>query len=158
MRTLLIVVVLFFMVGEAEARRRNKCRNWGTRNRGQSGYSAPQQSVVVPPKEEGSTDEQRMLQLVNNFRAQHGRGPVELTDQYNSDGWAQSMASRGRMHHANNFYGAASENVAMNSSPSPDRFFRQWVNSSGHRANMLNGRWRFLDYGQVGGYACQRFR
>jgi len=80
---------------------------------------------------------------LNGFRAAHGRS--ELRSDSNlaalALGHAQDMARREQMDHSGFMTqrgpaGARAENVAYGCDDSPC-VIRQWVNSSGHRANML---------------------
>jgi uncharacterized protein YkwD len=80
---------------------------------------------------------------LNGFRAAHGRSTLHSDSNLESlaRGHAQNMARREAMDHSGFMTergpaGARAENVAYGCNDSPC-VIRQWVNSSGHRANML---------------------
>jgi uncharacterized protein YkwD len=80
---------------------------------------------------------------LNGFRAAHGRSTLSSDSGLESLArrHAQDMALRERMDHSGFMSqrgpaGARAENVAYGCTDSPC-VIRQWVNSSGHRANML---------------------
>jgi uncharacterized protein YkwD len=80
---------------------------------------------------------------LNGFRAAHGRSALRSDSNLESlaRGHAQNMAQREAMDHSGFMTergpaGARAENVAYGCNDNPC-VIRQWVNSSGHRANML---------------------
>jgi uncharacterized protein YkwD len=80
---------------------------------------------------------------LNGFRAAHGRATLRTDSNLESlaRGHAENMARREAMDHSGFMTqrgpaGARAENVAYGCNDSPC-VIRQWVNSSGHRANML---------------------
>lgn len=105
-------------------------------------------------------EERYFLRLINNYRAQYGRGPLRLTKTLGAAAehhsvdmasrnyfshtlsggvtWSQNIANHGYTY---NTYKA--ENIAAGSSASTQTF-NQWKNSSGHRANMLNGNFKAI--------------
>jgi uncharacterized protein YkwD len=80
---------------------------------------------------------------LNGFRAQHGRAPLTSDGKLTSmaQAHAADMARRDQLDH-NGFMefrgprGARAENVALGCKDTAC-VIQQWVNSSGHRANML---------------------
>ncbi len=98
---------------------------------------------------------QRILQQTNEFRAQNGLRPLALMPRLNSiaQGWSERMATTGDFRHNPTFtasypsgWSSAGENIAAGQSP--DDVVRSWINSPGHRANLLG------DYNSIGiGYA-----
>lgn len=98
-------------------------------------------------------EEAYMLQLINNFRAQNGLGPVTLSSTLTAaaDYHSADMANRNYFSHdlpgigswsqniSNHGYsgGTRAENIAAGNAGA-QATFDQWVNSPGHRANMLN--------------------
>lgn len=79
--------------------------------------------------------EQNLIDLTNAERARHGLGPLRL------DAWllksarshAGWMARTGKMVHTS---AAVAENIALGQQTSAEAV-RSWMNSTGHRANML---------------------
>ncbi|WP_341952956.1 cell wall-binding repeat-containing protein [Salinibacterium sp. TMP30] len=96
--------------------------------------------------------ENTILSLVNQARAAEGLGPLKLNAAMSSvsTAWANKMASNGSMTHNPYFssqipsgWSKAAENVARGFS-SPTAVHNGWMNSSGHRANILG------DYTDIG--------
>ncbi len=95
----------------------------------------------------------RMLELVNNFRAENNLQPVQLNERLNQSAFDHSldMGTQNYFDHTgldgSNFSqravksgyegSPAGENIAAGNF-SPDDTFEQWKNSPGHRRNMLN--------------------
>jgi len=101
----------------------------------------------------------RLLTLINQTRVAHGLQPLALYDPLSSQAysWAYSMASRNTLSHDSSFFAEsarvcsvsmARENVAM-SSTSADSMFRMYMNSSGHRANILSADTQFIGIATV---------
>jgi uncharacterized protein YkwD len=98
--------------------------------------------------------------LINQTRAQHGRSQLgmnlELTRK--AQGWAENLASRCTLQHSNLASGvtynwrALGENVGYGGSIS--QVHNAYMNSSGHRANILDGRWNYMGTGVA--YGCGR--
>lgn len=126
--------------------------------------------------------ERSMLAATNNFRAQNGLPPLQYKRelQWSARKWSESMAATGRISH-NGFpttrnqtivleFPASNikvhgENVAWFSGYKPEDFGEffvgLWINSAGHRANMLRN-WRYVGMGYArdskgGHYATQNF-
>ncbi|MCO5294778.1 MAG: CAP domain-containing protein [Homoserinimonas sp.] len=96
--------------------------------------------------------ESTILALVNKDRAANGRGPLKLNSAMNAVAlaWANQMAANGAMTHNPNYssqipggWSRAAENVAQGFG-SPTAVHNGWMNSSGHRANILG------DYTDIG--------
>jgi uncharacterized protein YkwD len=114
--------------------------------------------------------EQEVLRLCNIERARNGLHPLVLNEQLNHAARNHScnMASCGTMSHGLNGSFASrsqacgytgspcSENVAMGAG-SPAAVVNMWMNSSGHRANILSGGVNELGVGASGGYWTQVF-
>ena len=88
----------------------------------------------------------RVLQLVNQYRAQYGRGPLRMDatlNQWSSDhcSW---MAGSG-LRHGNYPCG---ENIAMGQS-GPDEVMQDWMNSPGHRANILDSQYTRMGIARI---------
>ena len=93
-----------------------------------------------------------ILSLVNEARAANNLGPLQLNSSISSvaQAWANQMAANGQMTHNPNYstqipsgWSRAGENVA-HGYPSPSATHNAWMNSAGHRANILG------DYTDIG--------
>lgn len=98
-------------------------------------------------------EEAYFLQLINNFRAQNGLGPVTLsatltaaadyhsTDMANRNYFSHDLPGIGswvdNIRNAGYSGGTIAENIAAGNG-SAQATFEQWANSAGHRANVLN--------------------
>ena len=91
--------------------------------------------------------EAELVQYTNEYRAQHRKPPLKVSQSLMGTARLQSwyMTSRGMKHGFTR--GWSAENIAQGQ-PSPRAVVNTWINSSGHRANML-GNWRTIG---VGGY------
>lgn len=135
----------------------------------------PGQSLAIPQLDQGvSAFESEVIRLVNEARAQNGLKPLsanwELSRvaRYKS----QDMVDRRYFSHTSPTYGTpfqmiksfgltyrtAGENIAYGQS-SPQAVFNAWMNSSGHRANILNSSYTKIGVGYVpsGHYWTQLF-
>ncbi len=114
--------------------------------------------------------QQRLLLLMNQERSSRGLRPLALAacgDAY-ADRWASSMARRGVMEHQalRPILGACrargvAENVAFGN-VTADRMMQMWMNSPGHRANILRPEMTHIGIGsamRADGrvYGCQVF-
>jgi len=115
---------------------------------------------------EPSAYEKEVLALVNEERAQHGLQPLKLSDSLSSVAHtkAQDMADNGYFNHTSPTYGspfdmmkqfdisyrAAAENIAAGQR-SPEAVVEAWMNSAGHRKNILNPDYTHLGNGYVEG-------
>jgi uncharacterized protein YkwD len=101
----------------------------------------------LKPKPVGSPYEIEVARLVNLERAARGLQPLKISGRLMLDarGWSQNQASRRRMYHSRMGYG---ENVAYGQS-SPREVMTAWMNSRGHRNNILNSRYTTIGVGAV---------
>ena len=130
-------------------------------NNGTVSFDYGQASVLTA----GSTaDEQRILELVNSARANAGCPALTIDNRLTVAALDHSrdMANRGYFEHvspdgitpwarmtaAGYNYSAAGENIAAGYS-STDAVFNGWMNSSGHRANILNCSFRNMGLSMV---------
>jgi len=112
-------------------------------------------------------EERYFLKLINDYRAQNGRGPLRLTKTLGAaaDHHSVDMASKNYFSHtlaggitwsqniSNHGYTYSTykaENIAAGSATSTATF-TQWKNSSGHRANMLNANFTAIGIGRAYG-------
>lgn len=116
--------------------------------------------------------EQQVLNLVNKERQKHGLQPVKLDSKLNAASLDHSkdMQARNFFSHqspiagkrdfwqrAQNFGTTAnSENIAMGQQ-TPQKVVEGWMNSSGHRRNILSPRATRMGIGRVGNYWTQMF-
>jgi uncharacterized YkwD family protein/spore coat assembly protein SafA len=118
--------------------------------------------------------EKEVVRLVNEIRGQYGLAP--LTENWELSRVAryksQDMHDKGYFSHTSPTYGSpftmiknfglsyrtAGENIAMGYGD-PQAVMRGWMNSSGHRANILNGAFTQIGVGYVadGNYWTQMF-
>jgi uncharacterized protein YkwD len=105
---------------------------------------------------QGTADQQRFLELINEHREQNGLGPVELSDELSQamTDHAQDMDQAGRMYHSDESGGKIAgggtmENVAQGQQ-SVDEVFQAWMESPGHNKNMLDPNITEIGLGHVG--------
>lgn len=70
---------------------------------------------------------------------------------------ADAQARSGRMFHSGNLAGARAENVAAGQT-SDDQVSTDWMNSPGHRTNILNGSFTKIGVGRSGNYWVVQFQ
>lgn len=92
--------------------------------------------------------EAAIVQYTNEYRTRHGKPPLKASRKLMHTARMQSwhMTRRGMAHGFTS--GWSAENIAQGQSDARDAV-NAWINSSGHRANML-GNWTHIG---VGGYA-----
>ena len=135
----------------------------------------PGQAINIPTLDSGVTSfEQEVIRLVNEIRAENGLKALtydwELSRvaRYKS----QDMKDNKYFSHTSPVYGtpfqmiknfgisyrSAGENIAKGYSP-PQAVVNGWMNSSGHRANILNANYTHIGVGYVAGgnYWTQMF-
>lgn len=132
-----------------------------------SSSHTPDASFVTAAGYCADADERYFLKLINDYRAQNGRGPLRLTKTLGAaaDHHSVDMASKNYFSHtlsggvtwsqniANHGYTYSTykaENIAAGSATATATF-TQWKNSSGHRANMLNGNFTAIGIGRAYG-------
>jgi len=93
--------------------------------------------------------EKEVIRITNAERTSRGLQPLEVTPALMNDAraWSGVQASRGRMFHSKMGHG---ENVAVNYN-TPQSVMTAWMNSPGHRRNILNARYRYIGVGGVEG-------
>lgn len=146
--------------------------------------AAPAQPAPTPqppaeqPKQEQpgysvSAFEQKVVELTNAERAKHGLSPLQLDTELSKVAREKSkdMKQNNYFSHTSPTYGSpfdmmrqfgisyrtAGENIAMGQR-SPEEVVTAWMNSQGHRANILNGNFTHIGVGHVeGNYWTQMF-
>ena len=133
--------------------------------------TAPPQTQPPPPS--GGSAEQQVLNLVNAERANAGCGAVSFNGQLNAAALAhsQDMSANGYFSHtglngsqpwdraeaAGYSYRSIGENIAQGYG-SAEAVMNGWMNSSGHRANILNCDFTEMGIGRASGnYWTQLF-
>jgi uncharacterized protein YkwD len=134
----------------------------------------PLTAATAPPAPSGGSAEQQVLDLVNAERANAGCGPVSFNGQLNAAalGHSQDMSANGYFSHtgldgsqpwdravaAGYSYQSIGENIAQGY-PSASAVMTGWMNSSGHRANIVNCGFTEMGLGLVtqGNYWTQLF-
>ena len=113
-----------------------------------------------------STEAEAVLNLVNQERAKQGLKPLTLSDKLTSiaNTKAADMRDKNYFSHTSPTYGSpfdmlhefgvsyssAGENIAAGQK-TPEQVMNDWMNSSGHRANILNKNYTELGVGYVTG-------
>lgn len=129
--------------------------------------SAPSDVDADPAPNLGSgygAFEAEVFRLTNEFRVQNGRDPLKIDARLNesAEAHSQNMAdlnffshtgrdgSRAgdRMEDAGYDWRGWGENIAAGQK-TPEQVVQAWINSSGHRANMLNSNWEEIGVGYV---------
>lgn len=129
------------------------------------GMIYPNQTITIPSNQNLSGYESQVLALTNQERAKQGLQPCTGTDaNLNRSARAKSedMAANNYFAHDSPTYGdpfammrnfgvqysSAGENIAMGQ-PTPEAVVAAWMNSPGHRANIMNGSFTHLGIGYV---------
>lgn len=111
--------------------------------------------------------EESLLTYINNYRAQHGLGPLSFDSRLTTiaEGHSRHMCEKDSLNH-DNFEGRFNksgkhlcvENVGWNSL-TPESQFKGWKNSKGHNANMLHKKIKSAGISRTGAYvtffACE---
>ena len=129
---------------------------------------APQQTQTL------NAYELEVVRLINEIRAQYGLGELKVNTELSRVARikSQDMHDKGYFSHTSPTYGSpfdmmkqfgikyrtAGENIAMGYR-SPQSVVNGWMNSPGHRANILNGSFKEIGMGYVesGNYWTQMF-
>ncbi|PKR76993.1 hypothetical protein CEY16_13825 [Halalkalibacillus sediminis] len=123
-----------------------------------------QQQVEEPAASDVHAYEQQVAELVNQERQKHGLQPVELSSELSNVARdkSQDMATNNYFSHQSPTYGSpfdmmqaygidyrtAGENIAKGQR-SPEQVMNGWMNSEGHRANILNENFTHIGVGYV---------
>jgi len=134
------------------------------------------QPVATPAKQSDkaqvSNFAKQVAELVNKERAKAGLGPVQLDGALSNVALAKAtdMSNNNYFDHTSPTYGSpfdmmkkygisfmtAGENIAMGQR-SPEEVMTQWMNSEGHRQNIMNPAFTKIGVGFTNGYWVQEF-
>ena len=136
---------------------------------------APEPTVQTPATStQVSAYEQKVVELTNQERAKYGLKPLALDTELSKVAREKShdMQSKGYFDHTSPTYGspfdmmkqfgityrAAGENIAMGQR-TPEEVVKAWMNSEGHRKNILNSSYTHIGVGHIaeGNYWTQMF-
>ena len=135
---------------------------------------AEQTKEAAPASSEVSAYEKKVLELTNQERAKAGVPALKLDEELSKVAREKSrdMQSKGYFDHNSPTYGSpfdmmkqfgisyttAGENIAMGQQ-SPEEVVQAWMNSEGHRKNIMNANFTHLGVGHVadGNYWTQMF-
>ncbi|OMP66758.1 CAP domain-containing protein [Domibacillus epiphyticus] len=140
---------------------------------------APQQTEAKPqPAQQQQTAgsvsafEQQVFELVNQERAKQGVKPLQLDTKLSDVARAKSkdMKDKGYFSHQSPTYGSpfdmmkqfgityktAGENIAKGQQ-TPEEVMKAWMNSDGHRKNILSADFTHIGVGYVDGHWTQMF-
>lgn len=103
-----------------------------------------------------------IVRLTNEYRQENGLASLKCDDDLveGAQAWADAMRREGKLEHQSGYY---AENVAwIGAEAQPDRLVRAWIDSPGHRQNMLNREAEYMGAGWSyekgkGTYGVQRF-
>ncbi|WP_372663450.1 CAP domain-containing protein [Cohnella sp.] len=126
---------------------------------------SPDHPITIPANESMAGYEQQVLQLTNQKRQEAGLSPCAGNDSNlnrSARAKSQDMASNNYFSHESPTYGdpfammrnfgvqyqSAGENIAMGQ-PTPQEVVTAWMNSPGHRKNIMNGSFTHLGVGYV---------
>ncbi|WP_208588287.1 SafA/ExsA family spore coat assembly protein [Gracilibacillus suaedae] len=134
----------------------------------------PNQKVTIPTKDEIKAIEHQVIQYTNQEREKYGLSPLRPDWQLSRVARykSQDMQQNNYFSHQSPTYGSpfnmmsdfninyrsAAENIAQGQE-TPYQVVQAWMNSSGHRANILNGEYTHIGVGYVrsGNYWTQMF-
>ncbi|MFT4415839.1 CAP domain-containing protein [Fredinandcohnia humi] len=133
----------------------------------------PSQVETQPVAHSLSEFEQRVVTLTNNERAKYGLAPLQVDEKLSEVARTKSadMKQNGYFSHTSPTYGspfnmmktfgiqyrAAGENIAKGQR-SPEEVVNAWMNSEGHRKNILSSSFTHIGVGHVeGNYWTQMF-
>ncbi|MBQ4065090.1 MAG: secretion protein [Clostridia bacterium] len=134
----------------------------------------PETSAPEAPVTSVSSYERRVVELVNEIRLENGLGELALNEELSAVAREKSrdMMEKGYFEHQSPTYGSpfdmmkafgityrtAGENIAMGY-PTPEEVVEGWMNSPGHRANILKASFTEIGVGYVekGHYWTQMF-
>lgn len=150
MRLLFLLVLLFFVGCHNSAPNASyKPIDWSSTS------VVPPKKPKVPANPEMTESETKLLELHNIQRELKGRVSLKFDSYLNNyaTNHAKWMASRNWMKHSDvsvllGKYSTSGENIAWNQR-SEEEVMNAWMNSSGHRANILNRNFNSAGFGKI---------
>lgn len=146
-------------------RTKQQTPNWITSDQPPLEYSPEQPSTTLQ-------FDQQVLQLVNSERANAGLSPLSMDSNLCNMALvkAQDLINNNYFEHTSPTYGspfdmmkkfqinydAAGENIAKGQ-PTPEQVMNDWMNSEGHRANILSSSFKNIGIGYFKGAWVQEF-
>ncbi|KKK36602.1 hypothetical protein WQ57_18290 [Mesobacillus campisalis] len=126
----------------------------------------PGQKITIPEQRTAKSIENQVIQLTNQERARHGLRPLAADWQLSRVARYKSVDMRDKNYfqHSSPTYGtpfdmmksfgiayrSAGENIAAGQR-TPQEVVRAWMNSPGHRANILNNSYTHIGVGHASG-------
>jgi uncharacterized YkwD family protein len=139
---------------------------------------APQQNAEKPAAEQNASAvsefEKKVVELTNAERAKQGLAPLKLDEELSKVAKEKSKDMKANNYFSHNSptygspfdmmkkfgiqYNTAGENIAQGQQ-SPEEVVNAWMNSEGHRANIMNANYTLIGVGHVaeGNYWTQMF-
>jgi len=112
------------------------------------------------PASSNASIQQQILNLVNIERGKGGLKPLTLSSYLNgtAQAWSQTMSNANNMYHSTLSFngGYKGENIAHGQTTAQE-VMTDWMNSPGHRANIMNANFKQLGVGKVGTFWTQQF-
>ena len=131
-----------------------------------------EESPALPDSGSVSALERQVVELVNEIRAEYGLSALALSETLSDGARLKSRDMRDNRYFDHNSptygtpfemmqslgitYSAAAENIAMGYATA-EAVVNGWMNSAGHRANILSSRYTHIGVGHVDGYWTQWF-
>jgi uncharacterized protein YkwD len=145
---------MFVLIGITGCPQQNTSTGWVDWDNTDSPIVVPEKPAT-PPKSDYPATIQTLLNLHNRERELKGRAGLVI-DPYlveYAQNYAESMAQRDRLVHSNisvlmSKYSTAGENIAWNQR-TEEEVVRDWMNSSGHRANIMNRNFTKVGFGEA---------
>ncbi|MGG0178977.1 CAP domain-containing protein [Gottfriedia acidiceleris] len=112
------------------------------------------------PASSNDSIHQQILDLVNIERGKGGLKPLTLSSYLDgtAQAWSQTMSNANNMYHSTLSFngGYKGENIAHGQTTA-NEVMTDWMNSPGHRANIMSLNFKQLGVGKVGTYWTQQF-
>ncbi|MEH7611095.1 CAP domain-containing protein [Gottfriedia acidiceleris] len=125
----------------------------------------PSNPTITPsnpttPASSNSSIQQQILDIVNIERGKGGLKPLTLSSYLNgtAQAWSQTMSNANNMYHSTLSFngGYKGENIAHGQTTA-NEVMTDWMNSTGHRANIMSPNFKQIGVGKVGTYWTQQF-
>ncbi|SFC75905.1 CAP domain-containing protein [Bacillus sp. UNCCL81] len=121
---------------------------------------ATRPSNPTTPASSNDSIQQQILDLVNIERGKGGLKPLTLSSYLDgtAQAWSQTMSNANNMYHSTLSFngGYKGENIAHGQTTA-NEVMTDWMNSPGHRANIMSPNFKQIGVGKVGTYWTQQF-